>query len=735
MAFNYDFCVAAALILLVVIIYNYSLGELRTHTKKLYLLLLNLSLLSALADVAEGVLRSCALKDVIWLNILAETVCQSLRNMLPCWYFIYMASIADKMEFWDRKILKWTLPAVAVQLLIVVSPFTGLVFSYDKNGYSRGPLWLVPALAVFFYMLLSMIYVLRKGDAIEKRYKVVSIAFPAIFICAAAVAAIRPSLSLSSFVIAVDFIIMQFAVQNPSLINEANEKEIHARQIAEEANFAKSAFLANMSHEIRTPINAICGMADILERSSLPPHEMEYVQTIQVAAKSLLTIINDILDFSKVAAGKLELCPVEYRMDELLKGVENIVASKLYGKDIEFEINVKAGVPLFLYGDSLKIHQILINILGNAVKFTDKGKIVLSVDWSPLPDDGANIFFKVADTGIGIKKEDISKLFNQFSQVDVMRNRKMEGTGLGLALSKGIANIMNGDVTVVSEYGSGSIFTVNVEQKVTRPVEHDPSAVDDYIVFLYGNGNDNIWQMLRILEQIGVKNVLMDSADDINYEYFAQYSQANKLFMYSYEDFVQPDLGMPDNVKTVAVIEYYTIMRKDASIDMYIRKPYDIFKVYDSLFVNRPDETAKPSDEEVVFDNVRVAVVDDNRVNLKVATTQFMELNILAEAFSNGKAIIRALEKGRRYDVIFMDHMMPEMDGVETTVNIRKMEGSYYKEVPIIALTANAVGGVESEYKAAGMNDWLFKPINLNQLKEKLVQHLPSEKAKIEPRL
>ena len=523
---------------------------------------------------------------------------------------------------------------------------------------------------------------------------------------------------------------MQFILQTPQMICEGNEKEIEARRAAEEANRAKSTFLANMSHEIRTPMNAICGMADMLERSSIPPHEMEYVQTIQVAARNLLGIINNILDFSKVDAGKLDLCNVHYRLDEMLRGVENIIASRVYGKNINFEIDIKPGIPIYLNGDKTKIHQVLINILGNAAKFTEHGKVKLYTGWEQLPGNKVKLIFEVTDTGIGIKEEDLPKLFNQFSQVDTIRNCNIKGTGLGLALSRGIVRHMGGDITVTSEYGKGSTFTITIVQEVIKQPDNEQQTLDDYIVVVYEEDYNDRQNLSHIFDEIGVKNKFIKSSDMVNSSIFGEYSGEKKIFLYNYEQMQASDIKFPADVNVVALLEYFTVIKKGDMVYNYIKKPFDIFKVYDALFSNKPLYYKKWSKNNIAVSNAHIAVVDDNRVNLKVAVTQLKEWNIFAETFTSGQGLLKALEKGRKYDIIFMDHIMPGMDGIETTINIRSMEGEYFKKVPVIALTANAVDGVMEEYRKAGMDSCLFKPFSLAQIEEKLAEFLPEEKVK-----
>ena len=728
MGWNYDFCMASAVILLMLLIYNCCLVRRWGFTRKLYIFLLVLSFGCCITDMFSGMVLMRKYKDNIFINYLGEIAYYSLQHAIPCCYFVYITVISKKMDFISRKIIAWLIPGMIEQVLIYTTPFTGWMFIYNEEGYSRGPYMWVLIIGTAFYIILGLCSVIKEGKEIEKRYIVAASIFIIIPAFAVFIQMMYIDLVLISSSIALSCLLMQFILQTPQMIYEVNEKEREARYAAEEANRAKSTFLANMSHEIRTPMNAICGMADILERSNIPPHEMEYVQTIQVAAKNLLGIINNILDFSKVDAGKMVLCHDTYRIDEMLRGVENIIASRVYSKSINFEIDIKPGIPLYLKGDKTKIHQILINILGNAVKFTEHGRIKLYAGWELLPGGKVNLIFEVSDTGIGIKEEDLPRLFNQFSQVDTVRNRMIKGTGLGLALSRGIARHMGGDITVTSEYGKGSTFTINIEQEIAENNDSVTLIPDEYIVLIYEKDYNDRQALAHILDETGVKNEFIKESGIINYSLFQNYTQPKKIFLYNYEQLNIPDIKLPADVNSVALLEYFAVIKKGDMVYNYIKKPYDIFKVYDALFNNKPHYFKKWTKNNIIVKNAHVAVVDDNRVNLKVAVTQLMEWKIFAETFTSGQALLKALERGRRYDIIFMDHIMPEMDGIETTTRIRRMDGEYFKKVPIVALTANAVEDAMDEYSKAGMDDCIFKPFNLEQIEEKLARYLPEEK-------
>jgi len=509
---------------------------------------------------------------------------------------------------------------------------------------------------------------------------------------------------------------------NKYLVNKANI------EIEKAANM-KSDFLANMSHEIRTPMNAVIGMSEMALREDLPPTAREYINQIKVAGKSLLTIINDILDFSKIESGKMDIIPVDYEPMSLINDIANIIMTRIGDKEIELILDISPDIPYKLLGDNIRIKQILLNLLNNATKFTSKGKIVLKMDYVMLSDDEVDLRASIEDTGIGIKKEDLKKLFQSFQQVDSKRNRNIEGTGLGLAISKQLLTLMNGNISVKSKYGKGSKFFFNLPQKI---VDAYPSIIirEPNSIFAAGLiSNPYVKEQLKTdVTKLGVEYKDLTSEEELDLFYddkkmflFIE----NPLFSETVENFI---LTHPQII-AVLLTNYHSTAKYNASNLLIVKKPLftlNVATIFNQEKVHTDENISNDVDFDFIAPNAEILIVDDNAINLTIAEGLLEPLKMKIDTALSGKEAI-AMISVHHYDIILMDHMMPELDGVETTHIIRRFHAEY-NDVPIIALTANAVDGTKEMFKKEGMNDFVAKPIELRILVAKVKEWLPVEK-------
>ena len=406
------------------------------------------------------------------------------------------------------------------------------------------------------------------------------------------------------------------------LVKTVENKELqHEKQLADQASKTKSDFLSQVSHELRTPLNAILGMDEMILRSTNDPSLLEYAENIHNAGNNLLGLVNDILDFSKIEAGKMEIIPVEYQLSSLLNDLVNMIHTRAEKKGLDFIVNAPHDLPTLLHGDEIRIKQVVTNILTNAVKYTEKGAVTMKVEFQKITDDRILLWFEVKDTGIGIKPEDLPKLFSAFERIEEKRNRTIEGTGLGMNITQRLLQMMHSKLEVSSVYGQGSIFSFAVEQKVLD------------------------WTPLGDFE-----------------EAFRHSLTQRKVY---HEKFTAPD--------------------------------------------------------------AKILVVDDTVMNLTVVKGLLKQTQIQITTAESGFECLD-LVKQEKFDIIFLDHRMPTMDGLETLQEMKKLERNLNQTTPVIALTANAISGAREQYLAAGMSDYLTKPIDPNALETMIMKYLPPEK-------
>ena len=604
--------------LLAIIIYialNYFMARrMKTDSHKVYSVLLVDGIVYMIFDIVTvyTVNHLEAVSPVI--NRLAHDI--FLASMTLFLYLVYVYSLI-MVKGTSVKVYKtakiWAVSWIIMAVLIFVLPLDYI--EGEVTNYSMGPAAYIAYVATILYFVMACVLVFKNYRKINiQRRRLLYLAYGVQFLVLA-IMMIQPQSLISSC--AVTFIVIAYylTIESPDMhLIEQLELE---KQSAEKANRAKSDFLAKMSHEIRTPINGVMGMTELIIRETKEKETKKLSNDILVSANSLLEIINEILDSSKIESGKMLIDPVEYSMKSIVTDVENITKVRAKEKALEVEFKVDEKIPMKLWGDDLRIKEVLTNLTTNAVKYTQKGSVKVLVSCHSIKDGNAEIYFEVKDTGIGIKQEDIPRLYADFERIEEKSTRYVQGTGLGLSITIQLLKLMDSELKVESEYGKGSVFSFILKQKII-----DGAPMGDY----------------KKLEEKEVDLPV------VNYE----------------------------------------------------------------------------------APNARLLVVDDNATNLKVFRGLLKRTKIQIETAESAAEGLKIL-KENDFDIIFLDHMMPEMDGIAMFHKMLETDRERFEKIPVIMLTANAIVGAREEYLSEGFTDFLTKPILPGSLDKMLLTYLPKE--------
>ena len=631
LVYNINFELSAAAFLAILFVYLRVQYGAQSRTNKAFLRLILYVLIADLLDVISAVTISYWERIPLWINTVVNTMYLGVNAVLGfqflCYSYVYVAKEKQRKKLIsiNRSIMLFNL------LMLLMNMIDGCIFHMSETqGYVHGELYYIIYAIPFYFIACSTYIMLSSFDRLEHRQRNSVITYSVLAVMGPLIQMLFfPDVLLGMFTVSLGIMMMAFSLETPDYrkllktmeeLEQTKKEAEEAREVALAANRAKARFLANMSHEIRTPINAVLGMNEMIIRESNEESIRSYATDIESSGRMLLSLINDILDFSKIESGRMEIVPVEYDVYKLINNCYYMICGRAREKNLELIFENDPDMPGYLYGDEIRIQQIVVNLLTNAVKYTDKGEVTLTLCCERIDSDSLLLKIAVKDTGSGIRKEDQARLFDSFKRIEEGKNRNVEGAGLGLAITKQLVELMDGSLQVESIYELGSVFSVSIPQKI---VSDEPMGE-----FVARHVSDNI------MNEKG-----------------------------------QRKLWAPHG---------------------------------------------------------RILVVDDMAMNLKVITGLLRGSGLQVDTAGSGRECLEMI-KNNVYHIIFMDHMMPEMDGIETLHQIQACKDNPNSQTAVIMLTANAIAGVKEEYLADGFCDYLSKPFRGSELEQMIIKYLPAK--------
>lgn len=700
-------------------------------------------------------------------QIIAFVLTKMYFCYLICWIFtftiyIIIVSVSKYEEKRTSYLRIIYLLEIISSLIVIIAPVT--LINNDGIIYAEGLSVIVTALISLLNIAFCLFLITFNIKKIRLKKVIPLIALIILGAVAMAIQMKWPSILIITCIETFICMIMYFTIENPDV--KMLEQVSLAKEAAEKANHAKSDFLSNMSHEIRTPLNAIVGFSESLREDDIPDSSKEKVNDILIASNNLLEIVNGILDISKIEANKLEIINKEYEIYALFDEVTTLINARIGEKGLEFRVIIDQAIPKILYGDSVRLKQILINILTNAVKYTKEGFVELRVS-SVARDNVCRLIMSVEDSGIGIKEESLDKLFSKFERLNVEKQLTIEGTGLGLAITKKLVDLMNGKIIVQSVYGKGSKFTVSIDQRII-PVEEStlelkPAAETKVVdalgarILLVDDNELNIKVASVLLKKY---HFTIDTCTS-GIECLAKIKNNEKYDIIFLDD-MMPKMSGRETLRKLKELDNFNIpvialtanaitgMKQeylDYGFDDYLSKPIEkielerIIKKYvnqmnntkmksnasqrvksllnDNFAVDMGALLDKSENERLDFDRKKVLVVDDSNVNLKIAEAFLKKYNLNVTSVSSGsKAIEKVIYND--YDLILLDEIMPDMNGLKTYENFKTIEGF---KTDVVLMSSNS-RDISADTEKAGFTGVLAKPINREDLEKLLVQTL-----------